>query len=42
MHQEAKPGETWQEMSINVADEVSLSYSEGIFNMTYDITSLKT
>jgi hypothetical protein len=26
-------GETWRELSVNVADEVSLSYYAGIFNM---------
>jgi hypothetical protein len=30
---EAKRGETWRELSVNVACDVSLSYSAGIFSM---------
>jgi hypothetical protein len=32
-HLVAKQGETWREMAVNFADEVSLSYSTGSFNM---------
>jgi len=32
-HLVAKQRETWREMSVNFDDEVSLSYSAGIFNM---------
>jgi len=34
-HLVAKQGETWREMSVNFAGEVSLSYSAGIFNMRH-------
>jgi hypothetical protein len=32
-HLVAKQGETWREISLHSADEVSLSYSAGIFNI---------
>jgi hypothetical protein len=38
-HLVAKQGKAWREMAVNFANEVSISYSAGIFNMPYNLTT---